>query len=54
LQSAGVVTPPAANDNERYASSSRSFIDGDTVYYVRDGKVWSTSWAAPSQVRGPF
>jgi hypothetical protein len=54
LQAAGVVTPPVANDYERYASSSRSFIHGDTVYYVRDGKVWSTSWFAPSQVQGPF
>lgn len=54
LQSAGVVTPPAATDYERYATSSRAFIHGDTVYYVRDGKVWSTSWFAPSQVQGPF
>jgi len=54
LQAAGVVTPPAANDQERYASTSRSFLHGDTVYYVRDGKVWSSSWFTPSQVQGPF
>jgi hypothetical protein len=54
LQAAGVVTPPVATDYERYASSSRAFIHGDTLYYVRDGKVWSTSWFAPSQVQGPF
>jgi uncharacterized secreted protein with C-terminal beta-propeller domain len=54
LQAAGVVTPPVATDQERFADSSRSFIDGDTVYYIRDGKVWSTSWFAPSQVQGPF
>jgi uncharacterized secreted protein with C-terminal beta-propeller domain len=54
LRAAGVVTPPVANDYERYSNSARSFIHGDTVYYVRDGKVWSTSWFAPSQVQGPF
>jgi hypothetical protein len=54
LQAAGVVTPPFAGDSERFASISRSFIHGDTVYYVRDGVVWSTSWFAPSQVQGPF
>ncbi|HEU4780482.1 MAG TPA: beta-propeller domain-containing protein [Steroidobacteraceae bacterium] len=54
LQAAGVVTPPAANDVERFATSSRSFIHGETVYYVRDGNVWSTSWFTPSQVQGPF
>ncbi|HEY6123471.1 MAG TPA: beta-propeller domain-containing protein [Steroidobacteraceae bacterium] len=54
LQAAGAVTPPVANDAERYVMSSRSFIHGDTVYYVRDGKVWSSSWFTPSQVQGPF
>lgn len=54
LQAAGVVTPPMASDDEIYDSSSRSFIHGDTVYYVRNGKVWSSSWFAPSQLRGPF
>jgi uncharacterized secreted protein with C-terminal beta-propeller domain len=54
LQAAGVVTPPASNDQERYAYTSRSFMRGDTVYYVREGEVWSTSWFTPSQVQGPF
>jgi len=54
LLAAGVVSPPAANDSDRYAWISRSFIHSDTVYYVRDGKVWSSSWFAPSQVQGPF
>ena len=54
LQVAGVVAPPVASESEIYDSSSRSFIHGDTVYFVRNGKVWSTSWFAPSQVQGPF
>jgi hypothetical protein len=54
LRSAGSVNPPAATDAERYAPLSRSFIHGDTVYYVRDGKVWSSSWLTPAQVLGPF
>jgi hypothetical protein len=54
LQAAGVVAPPVTSESEIYDSSSRSFIHGDTVYYVRQGKVWSSSWFAPSQVQGPF
>jgi beta propeller domain-containing protein len=54
LQSAGVVAPPNTNDAENYDSSARSFLHGDTVYYVRNGKVWSSSWFTPSQVQGPF
>jgi hypothetical protein len=53
LQAAGVVAPPAG-DTDSPETSSRSFIHGDTVYYVRDGKVWSSSWLTPSQVLGPF
>ena len=47
----------AAGDQRQQSAthaSSRSFIHGDTVYYVRNGKVWSTLWFAPSQVQGPF
>jgi hypothetical protein len=54
LQPAGAVSPPIANDSERFVLTSRSFIHGDTVYYVRDGRVWSSSWFTPSQVQGPF
>jgi Beta propeller domain len=54
LQAAGVVAPPTASESEIYDSSSRSFIHGDTVYYVRNGKVWSSPWFAPSQLQGPF
>lgn len=53
LQRSGVVTPPVANDSEREVSTSRAFIHGDTVYYVRDGRVWSTFWSTPTQVLGP-
>ncbi len=52
LQEAGVVSPP--NPAESVASISRAFIDGDTVYYVRDSRVYGTFWATPSQVNGPF
>jgi hypothetical protein len=51
LQEAGVVTPPAS---EMGAGPDRSFINGDAVYYVRDGQVWGTFWSTPSQVNGPF
>ena len=54
LQAAGVVSPPITNELERYAWFTRTFIHGDTVYHVRDGKVWSSSWFTPSQVQGPF
>jgi len=51
LRQAGVITPPESLD---YVAVSRSFIDGDTVWYLRDGEVWSSSWLTPDQVRGPF
>jgi len=54
LLTAGVVAPPVTSESEIYDSSSRSFIHGDTVYYVRNGKVWSSSRFAPSQLQGPF
>jgi hypothetical protein len=55
LQAAGGVLPPPDPDREgNYALTNRAFVDGDTVIYVRDGQVWSSSWHTPSQVRGPF
>jgi len=54
LQDAGVVRPPDTQLSSGDMPSSRSFIHGDTVYFVRNGEVWSTSWFAPSQVQGPF
>jgi hypothetical protein len=27
---------------------------GDAVCYVRDGRVWGSFWATPSQVNGPY
>jgi hypothetical protein len=54
LQTAGVVAPPITSEPETYDSSARAFIHGDTVYFVRNGKVWSSPWFAPSQVQGPF
>ena len=54
LQAAGVVAPLTRHDDPDYTVSARSFIHGDTVYFVRGNEVWSTSWFAPSQVQGPF
>ncbi len=54
LQAAGSVMPQVDGPRHFAAYFNRAFIDGDTVYYVRDGQVWSTSWHTPSQVRGPF
>jgi uncharacterized secreted protein with C-terminal beta-propeller domain len=52
LVDAGAVSPAAPRD---YGfGQERAFIHGDAVYYVRDGKVWGSLWAAPSQVNGPY
>jgi hypothetical protein len=51
LSKVGAVTPPAVED---FFYVSRSFIDGETVWYVRDGTVWSSQWPTPDQVHGPF
>jgi hypothetical protein len=52
LQAAGAVSPPAAG--EYGYTPERAFLDGDSVYYVREGKVWGSFWATPSQVNGPY
>jgi len=52
LQEAGAMTLPESAGQLTF--SNRAFIDGDTVYYVRDGQVWSAFWATPTQVNGPF
>ncbi len=52
LRDAGAVFP--ANAPAPAASQNRSFIDGDTVWYVRDGQVWSSRWQNPATVLGPF
>ena len=54
LQAAGVVAPPTREDSPTHVEAARSYIHGDTVYFVRGDEVWSTSWFAPSQVQGPF
>jgi len=52
LQETGVVSP--VNPADSIASVQRSFISGDTVYYIRDGHVYGSFWSSPSQVNGPF
>jgi uncharacterized secreted protein with C-terminal beta-propeller domain len=55
LQAAGtVLPPPMPGTSANVAGINRSFIHGDTVFYVRDGQVWSSPWHAPSQLQGPF
>jgi uncharacterized secreted protein with C-terminal beta-propeller domain len=52
LVDAGAVSPAAPRD---YGfGPERAFIHGDAVYYVRDGRVWGSFWATPSQVNGPY
>jgi len=52
LVDSGTVTPPARDVTT--PDFHRAFIDGNTVYYVRDGEVWGTFWSTPSQLNGPF
>jgi len=52
LSQVGALSPPTAGEPFFYVN--RSFIDGDTVWYVRDGTVWSSPWSTPEQVQGPF
>jgi hypothetical protein len=54
LRDAGSVIPPFGSEIERFADRSRSFIHGDTVFYVRRGAVWASNWSTPAQVNGPF
>jgi hypothetical protein len=54
LRGAGNVLPPFGGDDQRSASEARSFIHGDSVYYVRRGVVWGSNWFTPAQVNGPY
>ena len=49
----GTMAPPVSTA-EPWAFEHRSFIDGDTVYWVRDREVWSALWQTPELVNGPF
>jgi len=49
-----LITNRAGDPTPPYGIRNRSFIHGDTVYYVRDEKVWSAFWGLPSVVLGPF
>lgn len=52
LVDAGAISPPDSADYQFVPD--RAFISGDAVYYVREGKVWGSFWATPSQVNGPY
>ena len=53
LLAVGSVHPPM-DPNRPFIERSRSFIHGDTIYYVRDEEVWGSFWNAPKVVNGPF
>lgn len=35
-------------------SRNRAYLNGDSVFYVRDNQVWSAFWTMPDGFRGPF
>jgi uncharacterized secreted protein with C-terminal beta-propeller domain len=53
LRRAGALLPPLTQA-QMWSSDDRSFVHGDSVFYVRDGEVWGAPWPTPSQLRGPF
>lgn len=54
LNPMGWARPASGEVDPDWVERSRAFIDGDTVYYVRDETVWAFFWNAPSVVNGPF
>lgn len=54
LNSVGSIDPPNSGQDPDWVQRSRAFIHDDTVYYVRDEKVWAAFWHTPSIVNGPF
>lgn len=55
LNQVGAVAPPPLDPSwPEWVERSRSFLHGDTVYYIRDELVWSAFWHSPSLVNGPF
>lgn len=53
--SASLVDAGAVMPSDGYQSvPDRAFINGDAVYHVREGKVWGSFWATPSQTNGPY
>jgi uncharacterized secreted protein with C-terminal beta-propeller domain len=53
LRRAGALLPPLTQA-QMWSSDDRSFVHGDSVFYVRDGEVWGAPWPTPQQLRGPF
>ena len=55
LNRVGVIAPlPANPESPDWVERSRSFLHGDTVYYIRDEEVWAAFWQSPSLMNGPF
>jgi len=55
LNSVGSIVPPVdGTTSPIYSDRNRTFIHGDTVYYVREEVVWAAFWQAPTIVNGPF
>ncbi|MDH3621565.1 MAG: beta-propeller domain-containing protein [Gammaproteobacteria bacterium] len=54
LNNIGPIDPPAIGSEPDWVERSRSFIHDDTVYYIRNERVWASFWHTPSIVNGPF
>lgn len=50
----GSVIARSAGGEVLPSSRGRAFIQGDSVFYVRDESVWAASWLLPSRVNGPY
>jgi uncharacterized secreted protein with C-terminal beta-propeller domain len=56
LRAVGGVEPRTGNSQGVIAPAarSRSFIQGDAVFFVRDEDVWAARWSNPGAVNGPY
>lgn len=48
------VRPPDEDVNYYWASEDRAVVIGDTIYYVKRGQVWQTSFNNPLVINGPY
>ncbi len=54
LQRAGAIIPRPSGQSLPISFQNRSFIHGDTVFFVSAGEVWSAQWRTPDLVNGPY
>ncbi|MDQ2075731.1 beta-propeller domain-containing protein [Marinimicrobium sp. ABcell2] len=43
-----------AEGGDHWRGSARARLHDDTLFYIHDGKVWSSFWESPELVNGPF